>query len=903
MHKLGITLFTYDTIGLKNTIISEESKMNYKELLKTMTLEEKVSLLSGKNFWQTRDIEKYDIPSMFLADGPHGIRKQKLAADHLGLNPSIESTCFPTAAALANSFDAELVKEVGKSIGEEAIAQQVNVVLGPGTNIKRNPLCGRNFEYYSEDPYLSGKIASSLIKGIQETGVSACVKHYAVNNQEYRRLVVDSVVDERTLREIYLTPFEMAVKQGKVKTIMSSYNKVNGTYANENNHILREILRNEWGFDGVVVTDWGGNNDRVQALIAGNDLEMPTTDGETNLDILKAIQNNEISEKLVDESVERLLKLIETTHEVVRDAKPEFDVEKHHELALKMAQSSIVLLKNDNKTLPVKENTKVAIIGDFALTPRYQGAGSSLVNPTKLDKTLDLVKDYDIDYIGFEKGFNRFGKKSEKLVKKAISLANKADVVLLYLGLDEASEAEGLDRKDMKLPENQVHLVKELSKLNKKLVAIMSCGSAVELDIVENVDAMVHGYLLGQAGAKALLDVVFGKVNPSGKLAESLPFRYEDNSTSPYFPGNKHTTLYKEGLYVGYRYYDKADVKVRFPFGYGLSYTTFEYSALKVTDNKVSFVIKNTGEYDGSEVVQLYVGNKDSKILRSVKEFKGFEKVYLKKGESKIIEIPFDEYTFRYFNTLTNKYEVEEGTYQIYIGSSSQDIRLRGELEVKGTTEKLPDYSKLPTYLSGNVHKVSDEEFELLLGEKLPYSSFECGDEKRIVIGYNSTVSDLRCARGFMGRLFEGSIRLAYNTLLLLKKRGTANTLMMGVYHQPMRSISRMSGGIISFGQLDGMIMMFNGKFFKGLSKFFKENKIKKIRQQKERIRIFKTMKVYDESLDKNKAKQKYKEEQRKLKADLNKYAKGSNEYLHTKELINHSRKIYKLYLEALSSK
>jgi beta-glucosidase len=800
--------------------------MNYKDIIKKMTLEEKASMMSGKDFWQSMNIDRLGINSMFLADGPHGIRKQAVAADHLGLNESLKATCYPTAATMANSWNPELGEKMAECLGSEAVSQKVNVLLGPGLNIKRNPLCGRNFEYFSEDPYLAGKMAAAYVRGIQSNGISACLKHFAANNQEERRMVIDTVVDERTLREIYLTAFEIAVKEGKAKTVMSSYNKINGEYANENIHLLRDILRKEWGFEGVVVTDWGGCNDRVKGLIAGNELEMPTTGGETNRDIVNAIKSGQINESLLDECLERLLKLIFETEEVYKKERKPFDIEKHHIMAQKAAEESIVLLKNEGGVLPLKAGTKIAVIGDFARKPRFQGAGSSIVNPTKLDNTLECIGEYSFEFTGYEAGFNRYGKKSSKLIRKALALAKKADTILLYIGLDEATETEGLDRKDMKLPQNQVELIKALKETGKKIVAVLSCGSAVEMDWDENVDAVVHSCLSGQAGAKAVLNIISGKVNPSGKLSESYPIRYEDCPSSSYFPGHEATVEYREGLFIGYRYYDTAGIPVKYPFGFGLSYTKFEYSDLSVTDKGVSFKIKNKGAVSGAEIAQLYIGAKNSEIFRPNKELKGFCKVFLQAGEEKSVTIPFDDKSFRYFNVKTNRYEIEPCNYQIFVGASSADIRLKADYQITGEKTVMPYIKEeLPSYYTGKVANVALDEFEKLLGKKAPDSKFVFVKRNRMNIDYNTTVSQLRYSRGWTGRFFAWGIRFAYKFLRAIGKRDIANVLMMGMFHQPMRGLSRMTGGAISWGQLDGMLLMFNGHFFKGMTKFFREGK------------------------------------------------------------------------------
>ncbi|MDD4355543.1 MAG: glycoside hydrolase family 3 N-terminal domain-containing protein, partial [Candidatus Izemoplasmatales bacterium] len=480
--------------------------MKHTALIKKMSLEEKASLMSGKDFFTTKAVEKHNIPSMLLSDGPHGIRKQAGEADNVGLNPSLPATCYPTSATIANSWNPEMGEEMAAFIGKEAVSLGVSVLLGPGTNIKRNPLCGRNFEYFSEDPFLAGKMAAAYTRGIQSQGISACLKHFACNNQEYRRMVIDSIVDERTLREIYLTPFRMGIEEGDLKTIMTSYNMLNGTHTNENQHLMKDILRDEWKFNGLVVTDWGGSNDRIKGLIAGNSLEMPGNKGETDEDIIQAIKNGELDEKVLDENVERYLELLFDTQKAFIKEPEKFDIEKHHAMAQKAAEESIVLLKNKDKVLPLNNKDKVAIIGDFAQTPRYQGAGSSIVNPTKIDDTISSVKEYDLNYVGFEPGYKRYGKSSRSLIKKAMKLAENADVLLLYLGLHEYSEVEGIDRTDMLLPKNQLELLDELVTLNKKIVVILACGSPVEIDFETKVDAIVHSYLSGQAGAKATLN-------------------------------------------------------------------------------------------------------------------------------------------------------------------------------------------------------------------------------------------------------------------------------------------------------------------------------------------------------------------------------------------------------------
>ena len=831
--------------------------MDIKKIVGQMTLEQKTDYLTGKDFWQTQEYAELGVPAMFLSDGPHGVRKQAAASDHLGLNVSIPATCFPTAATMANSWNEELGEKMGEALGEEARAQRVNVLLGPGLNMKRDPRCGRNFEYFSEDPYLAGKMAASYVRGIQKNGTSACIKHFAANDQEERRMASDSVVDERTLREIYLTAFEIAVKEGKTKSIMTSYNKVNGVYANENEHLLRDVLRGEWGYQGMVVSDWAGSYDRVAAVKAGSDLEMPACKYGAE-DVVKAVNEGRLDVKYVDECVERLLKLNESTR-IPEDAPTTFDIRLHNDIAKKCAEESIVLLKNDG-VLPINSGVKVALIGDFAENPRYQGAGSSIVNPTVLSRFVDkLTKDnvrhapenknykqgvgtvgetpievvetyvedmieYDLDAVGYAKGFDRYGKKSDKLIKKAVELAEKADVALLFLGLDEVSEAEGLDRENIKINQNQIDLFNAIKATGKKIVVILSCGSAVELSRVDGCSALVYACLSGQACADAVLNVITGKVNPSGKLSETFPVSYEDCPTSNYFPGKKLTSEYREGPFIGYRYYEKVGKKVQFPFGFGLSYTKFSYSDLVITDGGVQFTIKNEGQVAGSEIAELYVGKAESALPRPAKELKGFKKVCLAAGGSKRVEIPFDDKTFRYFNVATGRFEVEGGKYDLYVCASSDDIRLSGSIEKLPTTDVMP-YKKteLPSYYCGDVKNVSDEEFEKLIKRDIPSSEYPFYKKNRMVIDENCTVSDLRYSRRWVGRFFSWLIRFTIGFCRTFGMRTTANTLVMGVLHQPVRGMAKFGG--MSRRQMEGLLMMFNGRFFKGFGRFLSKGK------------------------------------------------------------------------------
>lgn len=804
--------------------------MKHQDILDKLSLEEKASLLSGKNFWETQEIPSANVPSMFLSDGPNGLRKQAKAADHLGLNPSIPAVCMPTSATSACSWDPELLHLVGKTIGEEAAAADVSLLLGPGINMKRNPRCGRNFEYFSEDPYLAGKLAVGYTNGVQENGIGVCLKHFAANNQEIRRITSNSVVDERTLREIYLTAFEITVKEAKPLSVMSSYNKVNGVYANENPHLLKEILRDDWGFDGIVVSDWGGDNDRIEAVKAQSELEMPTTDGETNREVVQAVKDGRLKEEDVDILADGIIDVVLKTTENLKKAPKEFNKEEHHSIAQKVAEESLVLLKNKDNILPLKEGSKIAIVGDFAENMRYQGAGSSVVNPLKVDQINDVLKEYKLNVVGYEPGFKRYGKKSQRLIDKALKLVEKCDTVLLFCGLDEVTEAEGIDRANIRLPGNQRELISALYHTGKKIVLILECGAPIEMPFADRVDAILHAYLAGEAGARAIINILVGKVNPSGKLAESYPYGYADCPSADHFGKNDKNIEYREGLYIGYRYYNGDKIGgARFPFGYGLSYTTYKYDNLVVSKDGVKFSITNTGKVDGKEIAQMYIGMKDSKIFRPIYELKGFKKVFIKAGETVEVNIPFDEYSFRYWDTKENKFETEGGTYQIYVGPSSKELPLTGEIKVEGKDASgVYDKEKLPHYFSGDVRQIGDDEFKELLGGELPPKDEAFVKKHRIVVDYNSSISDLHYAKGFAGRLFAGSIRFAIKFLRKIGKRTTANTLVMGVYYNPVRALSRMTGGAMSMAQLDGLIIMFNGHFWKGLHHFNKMGRARK---------------------------------------------------------------------------
>ena len=761
--------------------------MKYEHLISQMTLEEKASLMSGANFWNTKPVTRLGIPGIMMTDGPHGLRKQGGKADHLGLNKSIPATCYPSAAGLANTWDEALLEEMGEHLGLEAASEGVSVLLGPGENIKRNPLCGRNFEYFSEDPYLSGKMGAALIRGIQKNGISACVKHYAANSQELRRMTNDSVVDDRTLREIYLPAFEMAVKEGGVKCLMTSYNKINGTYAHEHPHLLRDILYGEWGYEGVVVSDWGGNNDRVESVRQGGTLEMPSSNGQTDRHIVCAVHSGKLEESILDEQVDRLLDLVFSTKPHITGKT--YDREEHHAVAAKVAGQCAVLLKNEGSILPLDKKRKIVVMGDFARAPRYQGAGSSKINPTKLECGLDALKEAGVNVTGFALGFRRGGRRDPLLIRQACNLAKNADTVLMWLGLDEGGEAEGIDREDMKLPENQIELLSAVAQVNPNIVVVLSCGCAVEKDWDTKAKAVLHGYLGGQAGVRAMAKLLLGEVNVSGKLSETVPLRYEDVSSAPYYPGKEATSEYREGIYVGYRYFDTAKKQVKYPFGHGLSYTTFTYSDLDVFPDRVSFRIRNTGNVAGAEIAQLYMHKKNDGMFRPEQELKGFARVELAPGEEKTVSIGLNDRSFSVWSVRENDWVIEGGVYELRIGASSRDIRLRAEIRRDGAVANPYADEVFAPYYSGEVHSVSEESFAALLGHAVPNAKWD----RSAPIGFNDTISQGEYLDGGLGKTVYNLISFVRRVLMATGKKESANSVMF-VMNMPWRNVARMSG-------------------------------------------------------------------------------------------------------------
>ncbi|CAM3606538.1 glycoside hydrolase family 3 C-terminal domain-containing protein [Marinicrinis lubricantis] len=665
-----------------------------RQLIDQMTLEEKAGLCSGLDFWHLKGIERLGIPSIMVTDGPHGLRKQAEGADHLGIYDSVKATCFPSAAGVASSWNRDLIEKMGAALGEECQAEDVAVLLGPGANMKRSPLCGRNFEYFSEDPYLSSEMAAHHIQGVQSQGVGTSLKHFAANNQEHRRMSVDAIVDERTLREIYLASFENAVKKSQPWTVMCSYNKINGEYTAENKKLLSDILRDEWGFAGFVVSDWGAVNERVDGLKAGLELEMPSSKGQGDRKIVEAVKNGTLSEDTLNRAVERVLNIIfKAVDHKKQDAG--YDKEAHHQLAREVARESMVLLKNEDGILPLKKEGSIAVIGQFAEKPRYQGGGSSHINPTKLENILEEIRTSapgaNVTYAqGYELKSDDI---DEQLIAEAKEAAAQADVAVLFVGLPDRYESEGYDREHLNIPANHQALIEAVSEVQPNLVVVLSNGAPVVMPWLGRVKGLLEAYLGGQALGGAIADLLFGDVNPSGKLAETFPQDVRHNPSHLNFPGEGDRVEYREGIFIGYRYYDMKNIEPLFPFGFGLSYTTFEYSNLQVSKKEiqdtetveVSVKVKNTGKMAGKEIVQLYVRDVKSEVIRPEKELKGFEKVDLQPGEEKTVTMVLDKRAFAYYNVDLKDWHVETGQFEVMIGRSSKDIVLQDTVNVKSS--------------------------------------------------------------------------------------------------------------------------------------------------------------------------------------------------------------------------
>ena len=671
-------------------------------LISQMTLEEKAGMCSGADFWNLKGIERLGIPKVMVTDGPHGIRKQAEAADHLGINESEKAICFPAGCATASSFDRDLIRRQGELLGQECQAMNVSTILGPAMNIKRSPLCGRNFEYYSEDPYVSTEIAAALIEGVQSKNVGTSAKHFVANNQEKRRMTNSSDADERTLREIYLASFEGAIKKAKPWTVMSSYNRINGEFVGDNKEYLTDILRKEWGFDGYVVSDWGAVNDRISSLAAGLDLEMPPGDYENDRLIVKAVQEGKLDESVVDQACERILNIIFRYTEN-RDEKAVFDYEKDHKAAAEIEAECMVLLKNENEILPLTSDKKIAFIGKYAKTPRYQGGGSSHINSWKVESALDAAKEIpELANVTFAEGYqDEKDEVVETLQSEAVKIAEEADVAVLFLGLPDNFESEGYDRKHMNLPNCQNELVEKVLEVQKHVVVVLHNGSAVLMPWKDQVEGILEAYLGGEAVGKAVAEVLAGRKNPSGRLAETFPLRLEDTPCYLTYGKGFDNAVYQEGVFVGYRYYTSRKMETAFPFGYGLSYTTFAYSDLQLDKKEmsdkehveVSVKVKNTGKCAGKTVVQLYVGAPETEVVRPVRELRGFEKIFLEAGEEKTVTFILGERAFAYWNTLIHDWYAEEGTYKVMIGENADQMCVGEEITVHPTKELPKTYS------------------------------------------------------------------------------------------------------------------------------------------------------------------------------------------------------------------
>ena len=786
--------------------------LKYIDLISQMTLKEKASLCSGKDFWHLKGIKRLGIPEIMVCDGPHGLRKQNSENKEVGLTNSYPATCFPTAVTTACSWDPDLLYRMGKALGEECLKEEVSVVLGPGVNMKRSPLCGRDFEYFSEDPELAGNMAASFINGVQSNGVGTSLKHFAGNSQEKMRMTSNSIIDERALREIYLRAFEIAVTKAQPATVMNAYNLLNGHYCSENYYLERKALRDDWGFKGAVISDWGAVNNRVEGLRNGNDLEMPSSGGVNDRKIVEAVMNGDLDESVLDETVDRLLDIIFRAKEI-KKKKYTYSIEEHNEIAKQIAAQSMVLLKNEDGILPLKrvEGKKVAVIGGFVDEPRYQGSGSSRINTNMIGDGVRAFKNSAVDVV-FAKGYNpnkKNDKDAAKLIADACVVAASADKVVIFAGLTDSYESEGFDRSSMRLPDAHNKLIKAVCAVNKNVIVVLQGGSPVEMPWIDDVKAVLNAYLGGQAVNEAVVDVLTGKCNPCGKLAETYPLSLKDTPTADCYPCSDVNVQYRESIFIGYRYYDKTNKAVQFPFGHGLSYTTFEYSDLKVKKKNlekdegctVTLKVKNTGDVAGAEIVQLYVAKPQSKIFRAPKELKGFAKVYIEAGEEKEVKIELSDRAFKFWNISTADWCTESGEYKILVGASSRDIRLEETVKIKSTDDELiPDFTAAKVYFDGDPAKASEDEFKTIYGGELAFAP-EVGPDS-----YNVTISSSKD---------KGFAKVIYKTVdLAMKPMGGVGSSMIGntIMETPVRNFICMSGGLFTEDMADGLLKVFEGK-------------------------------------------------------------------------------------------
>lgn len=792
----------------------EAKDMNIKDL----TVLERASLLSGQSMWDSRGVKRAGIHSFVLSDGPHGLRRQMGSGDNLGIGKSKPATCFPTAGTVANSWDPELAKTMGQALGEEAKSLGVNMVLGPGMNIKRNPLCGRNFEYYSEDPQVAGHMAAGLIEGIQSQGVAATPKHFALNSQELRRQASNSIVDERTMRELYLTAFEIAIRQAHPWALMTSYNMINGTYANENKHLLKDILREEWGFNGLVVSDWGGSNSAVAAAANGSSLEMPEAGFDSMRQIVAAVRTGELSEDDLNARAAEVAQLASLTYDPNMDREgllSEEQIRKHHAVARHIAEESAVLLRNENTCLPLAPGTKIALVGDMADTPRFQGSGSSKVNAAKDESLLELLQSEqsnELDVVAYAQGYKRNGEQDQSLIDEAVRAADNAEVIVACLGLDERSESEGLDRSQMNLPQAQIDLLTALKTTGKPIVIILVAGSPVSTDWIENCEALLYIGLAGQASASASLALLTGKANPSGHLAETWPIAYEDCPSSNWYPETERDAVYKEGPFVGYRYYVSANVPERFPFGFGLSYSHFTYSKLSINEHCASFTVTNDSDVDGATVAQLYVSAPKGGVLRPTRELKGFKKIQLKSHESQEVRITFDQYTFRHWDTNSNSWQTESGQWTIMVGSDARTIELQSPLDLKGSIEAKPADPALGHYVTAQVKAVTEDELAALFGHPVVRQGTIS------VFGDNDPISSWKDSKSGLAR-FVASF-LTKHEAKQEAKTGSPDLNTLFVLNMPPRAMAKMTNGMISSQMVDAIVRIPNGHAWKGIGGF-----------------------------------------------------------------------------------
>ncbi len=793
--------------------------MKHPEIIEKMSLKQKADFASGYDYWHLESAQDLGLPKIMITDGPHGLRKQNPNGNSVGLGNSYPSTCMPPAATSACSWDENLLREEGEALAEECLQEKVSVILGPGTNIKRSPVCGRNFEYFSEDPLLAGKMSAGLINGCQSKGIGTSLKHFACNSQEAFRMIINEVIDERTMREIYFPAFEIAVKEAQPWTIMNSYNRINGVYASQNDWLQNKVARDEWGFEGLFVTDWGASVDRVPGLKAGTDLEMPSS-GTLNAErIVAAVENGELDEAVLDERIDMVVDLIlKSKPALEKDFK--FDIEEHHAVARKVAEGSMVLLKNEDNVLPLKEGQKIAVIGEMAKAPRYQGSGSSVINPTKLDNAYDSLIEAGVN-VTYAQGYykapptkkDKSRKSDTELISEAAAAAKAADVAVVFIGLTEALEAEGYDRADIEIPAEHNALVAEVVKANPNTVVVLAGGAVVHIPWIDNVKAVLNSGLGGQAGGSAVANILTGKVNPSGKTAETYPLSFEENPVYGNYPGQPVVSEHKESLYVGYRYYDTAKKDVLFPFGYGLSYTTFEYSDIKLSASEikdtdtveVSFKIKNTGSVDGAEIAQVYVADKDSTIFRPEKELRAFTKVFLKAGEEKEVSLTLGKRAFAYYNVNIGDWHVETGEFDILVGASSRDIKLSAVIHVASTVDaEIPNYKETaPAYYTADISEMTGEQWAAVYGQELP--SAERDTTKKITI-YNC-LDDASHTKwgGKIGRLIKKVISNFGSA-----ENGDAAMLQAMAVQIPIRNFISMSMGVFSPKMAEGLLQILN---------------------------------------------------------------------------------------------